>query len=229
MSVVRMGLINKPEDWSVARFRAHWRENHAPLAAGLPGLRSYVQNHVIDSEQRGISFRRGPENPDGISQLTFDSEESMRSAIATEVGPLLVEDENRFIGRLRIVTVKPHVVVAPPAPGRALKRMSLLRRREDVSPEVFAHEWQAVHGPLVRQLPGVRGYCQNLIVGRQSPKGVDVGYEGLPIDGIVELWFSDTSAIDAAFGSPAGRETMAHAAKFIGEITTFLVDPFTVV
>jgi hypothetical protein len=39
-------------------------------------------------------------------------------------------------------------------------------------------------------------------LGVQSPKGVDVGYEGLPIDGIVELWFSDTDAINAAFGSP---------------------------
>ncbi|MBK7654470.1 MAG: EthD family reductase [Burkholderiaceae bacterium] len=229
MSVVRMGLINKPDDWSMARFRAHWRENHAPLAARLPGLREYVQNHVIDSEQRGISFKRGPEHLDGLSQLTFDSLQSMRSAIATEVGPALIEDENLFIGRLRIVTVEPHVVIAPPAPGKTLKRMSLLRRREDVTPEVFAYEWQAVHGPLVRQLPGVLGYRQNLIVGRQSPKGVDVGYEGLPIDGIVELWFSDTDAINAAFGSPIGIETMAHAATFIGEITTFLVDPFTVV
>jgi hypothetical protein len=56
-----------------------------------------------------------------------------------------------------------------------------------------------------------------------------VGYDDLPIDGIVELWFADTAAIDAAFASVRGKETMAHAETFIGEITTFLVEPFVVV
>ena len=37
------------------------------------------------------------------------------------------------------------------------------------------------------------------------------------------------AAIDAAFSSPAGRAAMAHAAEFIGEITTFLVEPHVIV
>ena len=145
-----------------------------------------------------------------------------------DIGPRLVADEDHFIGRLRILTLEQHTVVAPPPPGTAIKRMSLLRRRADVSPEVFAREWQAVHGPLVMRQAGVLGYRQNRVTGRQSPKGCEVGYEGLPIDGIVELWFADAAAIDAAFGSPEGRETMAHAQTFIGEITTFLVEPVIV-
>lgn len=226
---IRMGLLNKPSDWTSERFHAHWRGHHGALAARLPGLRSYVQNHVTDSAQRGISFTRGPEQLDGISQLVFEDDAGMRAAIASDVGPLLAADEAHFIGRLRIVTAQQHVVVPPPAPGVALKRMSLLRRRADVSPATFAHEWQAVHGPLVRRMPGILGYRQNLITSREVPKGVAVGYEGLPIDGIVELWFADTASIDAAFASPAGREAMAHALTFIGEITTFLVEPVTVV
>jgi uncharacterized protein (TIGR02118 family) len=226
---VRMGLLNKPEDWSLARFRQHWREHHAQLARQLPGLRHYQQNHVVDSAQRGIQYARGPEQLDGISQLAFDDDEAMRAAFATDVGPKLVADENHFIGRLRIVTVTQHVVVEPPMPGTALKRMSLLRRREDVSPEQFAHEWQAVHGPLVKRLPGVLGYRQNLITQRQSPKGTVVGHDGLPVDGIVELWFASTDSLDAAFASPVGREAMAHATTFIAEITTFLVDEVVVV
>ena len=223
-----MGLLNKRPDWTDERFHAHWRNFHGTLAAGLPGLRSYVQNHVTDSAQRGISFTRGPERLDGISQLVFKDEASMCTAIGSVVGPQLAADEAHFIGRLRIVTAQRHVVV-PISAGRAVKRMSLLRRRADVTPEVFVHEWLAVHGPLVRRLPGILGYRQNLITSRQAPKGVEVGYDGLPIDGIVELWFTDTAAIDAAFGAPAGRKAMAHAQTFIGEITTFLVEPVTVV
>jgi uncharacterized protein (TIGR02118 family) len=226
---VRMGLLNKIPDWSQDQFRDHWRNHHAGLARQLPGLISYHQNHVVDSEQRGIAFLRGPEQLDGISQLAFENEQAMQDALLTEIGPKLIADEQYFIGRLRIVTVEPHVVVEPPATGKALKRMSLLRRRIDVSPEVFAREWRDVHGPLVRTLPGILGYRQNLVTGRQVPKGMTVGYDDLPIDGIVELWFADTAAIDAAFSSPRGQETMAHAATFIGEITTFLVEPFELV
>jgi uncharacterized protein (TIGR02118 family) len=226
---VRMGLLNKKPEWTMDRFRAHWRDHHGALAAQLPGLRMYHQNHVVDSAQRGIQYTRGPEQLDGISQLAFDDDAAMRAALATPVGPQLVADENHFIGRLRIVTVTPHTVIDPPAPGQALKRMSLLRRRGDVSPEKFAHEWQAVHGPMVRQLPGVLGYRQNLITQRQSPKGVVVGHAELPIDGIVELWFESTASLDAAFASPQGQRTMAHATTFIAEITTFLVEVHSVV
>ena len=226
---MRMGLIDRRPDWTSERFRAHWRDHHGPLAARLPGLRHYVQNHVVDRQQRGIRFARGPEQLDGLSQLAFDDDQAMRDALASEHGERLIADENHFIGRLRIVTVEPHEVIAPPPPGTALKRMSLLRRRPDVSPDVFAREWRQVHGPLVRRLAGVLGYRQNLVTGRQAPKGVPVDHAGLPIDGIVELWFADTAAIDAAFASPEGEETMAHAATFIGEITTYLVEPVTVV
>ena len=99
MTIVRMGLINQLEDRSNEKFRDHWRNKHAQLARKLPALRSYVQNHVIDKAQRGISFRRGSEQLDGISQLAFDSEEAMRSAFASDVGPALIENEGRFIGR----------------------------------------------------------------------------------------------------------------------------------
>ncbi len=224
---IRMGLLEKHPDWSDERFRSYWREQHGALARQLPGLRSYVQNPVVDRAQRGIRFARGPEQLDGISQLVFDDDSAMRHAMGSDIGPRLVADEQHFIGRLRILTLQQHTVIAPPASG-ALKRMSLLRRRPDVSPERFAHEWREVHGPLVRGLPGVLGYRQNLVTGRQAPKGREASYDELPIDGVVELWFADTASIDAAFGSPAGQETMAHAETFIGEITTFLVDPHVV-
>ncbi len=226
---IRMGLLNKHADWSLEQFRQHWRDHHGPLARQLPGLRHYQQNHVVDCAQRGISYRRGPEQLEGISQLAFDDDTAMLAAMAGPVGPQLVADENHFIGRLRVVTAQQRVVVPPPATGAALKRMSLLRRRADTTPEQFAHEWQVVHGPLVRLLPGVLGYRQNLITQRQVPKGTVVGHEGLPIDGVVELWFASTDSLDAAFASAPGQRAMAHATTFIDEITTFLVEPVTLV
>lgn len=226
---VRMGLLNKKDDWSMDLFRSYWRDEHAKIASQLPGLKAYHQNLVTDTAQRGISYKRGPETVDGISQLWFDDGKRMNEAFSEALGKKLIADEEHFIGRLRIVTATPIEVIAPPPPGAALKRMSFLRRRADVSPDVFAYEWNVRHAALVKTLPGVLGYRQNLITHRESPKGNVVDYDGLPIDGIVELWFETTDTLNAAFSSLQGMETMQHATTFIDEITTFLVEPFVVV
>ena len=226
---VRMGLLNKHEDWSMERFRSYWREQHSKLASQLPGLLAYHQNHVTDSVQRGITYKRGPESVDGISQLWFEDSKKMNDAFSQALGQKLIDDENHFIGHLRIITAEPNEVIAPPPIGKALKRMSFLRRRPDVSPEKFAYEWRVRHAELVQTLPGVLGYRQNLITHRESPKGKVVDYDGLPVDGIVELWFENPDTLNAAFGSPQGVQTMQHATEFIDEITTFLVDTYVVV
>lgn len=226
---VRMGLLNKHENWTTGQFRTYWREQHAKLASQLPGLLAYHQNHVTDSVQRGISYKRGPESVDGISQLWFDSSNQMNNAFSQALGQKLIDDENHFIGHLRIVTAEPHEVIAPPSGSQALKRMSFLRRRADVSPEKFACEWRIRHAEWVQTLPGVLGYRQNLITHRESPKGKVVDYNGLPIDGIVELWFENPDTLTAAFASPQGVQTMQHATEFIDEITTFLVETHVVV
>lgn len=222
--IVRMGLLNKKPEWSLADFRRHWTENHGPLAARLPGLRSYQQHHVVDSVQRGISHKRGPEQIDGLSELVFDDEAAMHAAMQSPIAPQLVEDEARFLGRLRIIAVDRREVIAPVQDRPLLHRISFLRRRADVDAATFAHEWRGEHARLIRQMPGVMGYRQNLVTARQVVKGTPCSYEELPIDGVVELWFSDTETLDAAFASPIGVRTMAHAQTFIDEITAFLVE-----
>jgi len=226
---VRSGLIKKKPEWSDEDFRRHWLGQHADLAARLPGLRRYEQNHVTDSLQRGFTYPRGPEQLDGFSMLWFDSEQAMREAIRTEAGQALVADENHFIGDLRIVTIDQMEVIEPEADRPLLKRMSLLKRRDDVPPDEFKSEWRQEHAHLVKRVAGVRGYRQNLIVGREAPKGHPVERAGLPIDGIVELWFDDTESLNAAFASPKGQTLMTHAREFIAEITTFLVECHVIV
>ncbi len=98
----------------------------------------------------------------------------------------------------------------------------MLKRRPDLSEDDFRREWIA-HRDLVRRMPGVAGYRQNVVIARERIKGQPCGYDELPIDGIVELWFEDAAALEAAFGSPAGRTTMKHAQTFLGEITVFAV------
>jgi len=226
--IVRMGLLRKRPEHDEDAFRSHWRDTHGPLAAQLPGLRRYHQNYVVDREQRGIRYARGADF-DGFSELWFDDMPSMNGAFATDLVHRLGKDEALFIGEIELVTAVQHVVVPKPAGVPLIKRMSTLKRRADVSAETFAAEWLDVHSFLVKRLPEVKGYTQNLIFDRAHGRGRPAPYEELSIDGIVELWFSDVAGLDAAFASDAGKTLMTHATEFIGEISTFLVETHEVV
>ena len=103
-----------------------------------------------------------------------------------------------------------------------MKRISTLKRRPDITEEDFRLEW-IVHRDLVLKMPGVSGYRQNVVIARERVKGTPCGYDELPIDGIVELWFESPAGLEEAFSSTAGRTTMAHAKTFLAEITAFVV------
>lgn len=223
---VRMGLIKKKAGWTDEAFRGYWREKHGLLAAQVPNLREYWQNPVTERLQRGIDFARGPWDFDGISQLWFDDAAQADLAFkASAVAASLIKDEAHFLGGLHIVTAEQRVVIPVPSEAdrcKLLKRMSTLKRRSDVSESDFRREW-VVHGELVKKMPGVSAYRQNVVIAREVEKGTPSEYEDLTIDGIVELWFESPATLSAAFSSPAGQQTMAHAKTFLSEITAFVV------
>jgi uncharacterized protein (TIGR02118 family) len=87
-----MILLTKKPEMTAAEFR-HWLlEEHAPLAATLPGLRRLVYN-----------IARSDEPPaDGIAELWFDSEEAFTGAYATEIGRAVAADSLAHVaGRVR--------------------------------------------------------------------------------------------------------------------------------
>jgi uncharacterized protein (TIGR02118 family) len=72
-------------------FHRYWREIHGPLAAKLPGLRKYVQAHVMPD-----SFQPDPPY-DGIAELWFDSPEAFHAAIASPEGQAARADFPNFL------------------------------------------------------------------------------------------------------------------------------------
>ena len=228
--IVRMGVLQRRPDMDTEAFRRHWRDKHGPLAARLPGLRRYVQNAVTDRSHLAIDHARGAWNVDGFSQLWFDDLDAMRAAVASpEFGPT-VPDIPRFIGGIHLVVCQPNVVVSVDAgAGPFIKRMSILRRRPGIEAARFREEWFGFHAEAVSRFPGLAGYTQNLVLDRGKDLWASAPYDEVPIDGIVEMWFPDKAALEAAFRSPAAEISQRHALNFIAEITTFLVDPREVV
>jgi uncharacterized protein (TIGR02118 family) len=223
--ISRMGLLKKKAELSSQEFRRHWIVRHGPLAKLLPGLRGYVQNHVLEIKRQCVDFPQGAEQFDGFSQLWFADREAMKSAIETHFGPALSADEALFIGSLYIIVADQSEVIVPERQASPLiKCLSLLRRLEEISGARFRELWCGDFVRSMSSLPGVRGYRQNIIFERQVPKGTIVDYGRLPIDGVSEIWFESNEALENAFSSKAGRDTVVQAKTFIAEATSFFVD-----
>jgi uncharacterized protein (TIGR02118 family) len=99
----RMTLLVRRDDLDRAAFSAYWRTHHAAIARAMPGVRQYVQNHVVAS--------RGAAHPcplacDGIVELWFDDLEAMARAFASEAGRALPADERRFLSGITILTIE---------------------------------------------------------------------------------------------------------------------------
>jgi len=102
-------LVRKP-GMTHEQFMKHWVEIHAPLALKVPGLRRYVQSHIVEDRKR-------PDVPpldveiDGIAELWYDDRESMARAMASAESKALHADGALFIGRIKTFTVEERVIV----------------------------------------------------------------------------------------------------------------------
>jgi uncharacterized protein (TIGR02118 family) len=85
--------ITRKQGLSVDEFQRYWRENHAPIAARIPGVRRYVQCHALP-ETYGSS--NAPAY-DGAAELWWDDLGSMRAAMASPEVAAAREDERNFI------------------------------------------------------------------------------------------------------------------------------------
>ena len=104
-----------------------------------------------------------------------------------------------------------------------LKFMVVVYRRPDLTPEQFRRHFEEVHGPLAKALPGLKEYVQNYA----SP---DSSRESPGWDAIVELYFDDRAAMEAAWDSPQGAASDADLPAFadMARTTWSVVEEVTV-
>ena len=94
------------------------------------------------------------------------------------------------------------------------KRLGLVKKREDMTPEQFTQHWLGVHASLCAKLPGLKRYSVNLVDRQRFPK---FGY-----DGFSELWFDSEEALTASLASPEGRTLLADLPSFTERIYPIL-------
>jgi uncharacterized protein (TIGR02118 family) len=84
-------LKRKP-GMSRGEFRKYWIEVHGALGAKLPGLRRYVQSHLVDE-----AYEYAEPRSDGVAELWFDSIDAMRASFASPEGKALQADGPKFV------------------------------------------------------------------------------------------------------------------------------------
>ena len=77
-----------------------------------------------------------------------------------------------------------------------IKFMVVCHRRPDWSHDQFRRYFRETHGPLAMAIPGVRRYVQNFA---EAGEGREPDW-----DAVIEFWFEDRAAMDAAWKSEAG-------------------------
>jgi uncharacterized protein (TIGR02118 family) len=71
-------IVSKLPGLTASEFFERWRHSHGALAARIPGLRRYVQNHVVLEAHAG-----GAQTHDGWAELWFDDLDALRRAAAS--------------------------------------------------------------------------------------------------------------------------------------------------
>lgn len=104
-----------------------------------------------------------------------------------------------------------------------LKFMVVLYRRPDFTSQQFCRHLEQIHRPLAQQLPGLKRYAQNHVV--DDPKRKHPGW-----DAIIELYFDNRDAMEAAWASPQGSASDADLPLFadMSRTTWSVVEEVTV-
>jgi uncharacterized protein (TIGR02118 family) len=111
-----ISLLTRKDGMTHEQFIKHWVEVHAPLAHGVPGLRRYLQSHILEERKR-------PDIPstdvevDGIAELWYDDRDVMARAIASPEAKALYADGALFIGKIKSFTVEERVIIGGPTGG----------------------------------------------------------------------------------------------------------------
>jgi uncharacterized protein (TIGR02118 family) len=105
-----IGLLTRKPELTHDEFMNHWVEIHAPLAHAVPGVRRYVQNHIVEERTR-------PDIPtteveiDGIAELWYDDRAALDRANASPEAKRLHDDGALFIGRIKSFVIEEKIVI----------------------------------------------------------------------------------------------------------------------
>jgi uncharacterized protein (TIGR02118 family) len=108
-AVKNIEFVNRRPGMALEPFRTYWRTRHGPLAATIPVLHRYEQNHLAMTEYD----KRDAPAYDGLAITWFASTADMKRGTTTAEYAATRADEPHFLpdGHLPIIITREHVVI----------------------------------------------------------------------------------------------------------------------
>ncbi|HXA22822.1 MAG TPA: EthD family reductase [Acetobacteraceae bacterium] len=202
--IAAISLMRRRDDVTLTAFRRHWLDVHGPLVCAFPGLRSYLQEHVIQSD--AMNARARDMRIDGFPILWFDNDDDrLRAHQSPEMAACNV-DSRSFIGAVSRLICEPRIVVPQAQDASRIKLVALLpgEAADDPGLERYA--------ALVRDLPGLRGLLLYRVLQQGPAPNSTIPHLPVSTAGIAELSFASLVDLECAL---AGND--ATAAHFVVE------------
>jgi uncharacterized protein (TIGR02118 family) len=100
-----------------------------------------------------------------------------------------------------------------------IRRLSLVRKRPELSREEFLARWTGEHVEIAKHLPGLRGYVIHILEG-----------DAPPYDGIAITSFESREDAERAFADPALAEGLARTrADFAAAVDVYFAQEHVIV
>ncbi len=200
-----LSWFRRKPSMSVEEFQRYWRIEHPKVVLQLPGLRKYVQNHVLETQ-----YTRGRQPfADGVAETWWDDRDALKAHRGTPELANLLADELMFMDpdhRRTIVAEEVVVTNGAIPPGGGAKLITWIRRREDLDLAAAQQYWRTTHAALGAGLPGLARYVQN----HARPAGTEYDVMGLPM-----TWFVSTDQMRANATSPELATVRADEPNFL--------------
>ena len=183
--IAAISMMRRRADISVAQFRRHWLDPHGVLTAGLPGVRHYIQSHVVESPHNNALAREL--DLMGFPELWFESYDDRSIAYKS---PRIAEcniDSEQFVGAVKRIVAEPTIVKAAPKGG---VKIFILNIGEPVD-----QAWADAYQERVLKLLGVTGYVRQVILEQARAPNSKIPELVLPIAGIAEVSFENELAL----------------------------------
>lgn len=173
----------------------------------LPGLRDahvhrvlrYIATDSITAQQAQLPIAPRADEIQAIVECAFEGDTASQQGFPRVLAAVRGAGELLFA-----FETLSNVPIAPKrqAVEGGFRRWMLLRRSADTH-DSFREAWFGRHARLVKELPHVDGYFQNLVAGRFDARGEPLAYDALPVDGIAQLCYADEAAMLASYASGA--------------------------
>jgi uncharacterized protein (TIGR02118 family) len=197
--IAAVSLMRRSDAVSLATFRRHWLDVHGPLVCRFPGLRDYVQHHVIASPAINAAGRKM--NIDGFPILLFANEADRKGAHGSPEMAACNDDSRLFIGAVSRVICEQHVVI-PQVGENRVKLIALLPGAvgDDMALDRYA-DWACV-------LPRLAGLVLYRVLEQGPAPNSTIPHLSVSVAGLAALSFP--SLVDLECAMPTDATSAAH-------------------